>query len=67
MRKSKIEGESFNIFTVIIANFWDIAPCSSYVNWRFRGKYHLHLQGRQSAEKETSVQQVARQPLIWAQ
>jgi hypothetical protein len=33
-----------------------VAPCSSYVNWRFDVKYHLHLQVRQSAERETSVQ-----------
>jgi hypothetical protein len=24
--------------------FWDIALCSRYVNWRFRGTTHLHLQ-----------------------
>jgi succinylglutamate desuccinylase len=34
--------------------FWDIAPCSRYMNRRFGGTYHLHLQGRKSAEKETS-------------
>jgi hypothetical protein len=33
---------------------------SLYVNRRFGGKYHLHLQGRKSAEQETSVKQVAR-------
>jgi hypothetical protein len=36
----------------------DTAPCSPYVNWRFAGKYHFHLQGKESAEEETSVQQI---------
>jgi hypothetical protein len=25
---------------------WDIAQCSAYMNRRFGGMYHLHLQGR---------------------
>jgi hypothetical protein len=29
-----------------VAIFWDIAPCSRYVNRCFGGTYHLHLQGR---------------------
>jgi hypothetical protein len=41
--------------------FWDKTPCSPYVNLRFGWTYHLHLQGRKSAEQETNVQQVARQ------
>jgi hypothetical protein len=36
------------------ANFWDIAPCSPYMNRRFGGTYHFHVQGRKSAEQETS-------------
>jgi hypothetical protein len=36
------------------AIFWDILPSSSYMNRRFGGTYHLHLQGRISAEQETS-------------
>jgi hypothetical protein len=44
--------------------FWDIASCSTYVNLRFEGTYHLHLQGRKLAEQETSVQQVP-EPWIW--
>jgi hypothetical protein len=39
-------------------------PYSRYVNRRFGGTYHLHVQGRKSAEQETSVQQVARQRYI---
>jgi hypothetical protein len=23
--------------------FWDVALCGSWVNWRFGGKYHLHV------------------------
>jgi hypothetical protein len=42
-----------------VAIFWAIAPCSAYVNKRFGGTYHLHLQGRKSAEQETSLQQLA--------
>jgi hypothetical protein len=38
-----------------IAVLWEKAPCSTYVNRRFGGTYHLHLQGRKSAKQETSV------------
>jgi hypothetical protein len=34
---------------------WDVAPCSSRVNRRFRGTYHLRLQGRKIRERGTSV------------
>jgi hypothetical protein len=37
-----------------IAIFWDTVPCISYMNRRFGGTYHFHLQGRKSAEQETS-------------
>jgi hypothetical protein len=37
-----------------ISIFWDIAPCSPYMNRRFGRKYLLHLQDRKSAEQETS-------------
>jgi hypothetical protein len=37
----------------------DIAPCGPYVNRRFGGIYHLHLQCPKSAEQETRVYQVA--------
>jgi hypothetical protein len=36
------------------ALFWDIEPCSPYMSRRFGGLYHLHLQGRKSAEQDTS-------------
>jgi hypothetical protein len=38
--------------------YWDISQCSSYVNGRFRGTYHLHLLGRRLAEQEICLQQV---------
>jgi hypothetical protein len=38
-----------------VATFWDVAPCSPYVNPRFVGKYRLHPQGRKSVEQETTV------------
>jgi hypothetical protein len=28
--------------------FWDVAPCSYFVNRRFGGTYRLHLQGRKN-------------------
>jgi hypothetical protein len=37
------------------AIFWDVAPCRSYVNRRFGGKYRLHLQGRKIGERGNSV------------
>jgi hypothetical protein len=33
-----------------LAIFWDVEPCSLYVNRRFGGIYHLHLQGWKSLE-----------------
>jgi hypothetical protein len=47
----------YKILTVVVTNgalFWDLAPWSPGVNQRFGGTYHLHLQGRKSAEYETS-------------
>jgi hypothetical protein len=34
---------------------WDIAPCSPYMNQRFGGMYYFLVQGRKSADRETSV------------
>jgi hypothetical protein len=54
----------FEVLTMVVTNvviFWDIAPCSQYVNRRFEGTYHLRLQDRKSDEQETTVQQVGRQ------
>jgi hypothetical protein len=50
-------------FVLNIAIFWDTSPYSPYVNRRFGGMHHLHLQGRKSAEQKTSLQQVFRQTL----
>jgi hypothetical protein len=36
----------FEVFTAVTmkkADFWDVAPCSSYVNRRFKGTYRLRL------------------------
>jgi hypothetical protein len=47
----------FEVLTAVImklAIFWDIAPYSMYMSGRFGKTYHLHLQCRKSAEKETS-------------
>jgi hypothetical protein len=40
-----------------LAVSWDIAPCILCIARRFGITYHLHLQGRKSADQETSVQQ----------
>jgi cellulose synthase/poly-beta-1,6-N-acetylglucosamine synthase-like glycosyltransferase len=48
----------FEVLTSVFTNIaisCDIAHCSPYVNQRFGGTYHLHLQGRKSAEHETCV------------
>jgi hypothetical protein len=47
----------FEVLTVVVTNvaiFWDIAPCTPYVNRRFGGTYHLHLQGRKSTEQDSA-------------
>jgi hypothetical protein len=49
------------IQVVDVATFWDIWPCSPYVNRRLRETYHLHLWKQISVEQEISVQQVAKQ------
>jgi hypothetical protein len=70
-----LNSDSVTLITVIffqlalsmwydVAIFWDIAPSTPYVNRRFGGTYHLHLQGRKSAEQETSMQQVAGQNFL---
>jgi hypothetical protein len=41
-------GVRFEVFTAVTMNnavFWDVAPCRCFVNRRFGGTYHLHIQG----------------------
>jgi hypothetical protein len=48
----------FELLTAVVMDaviFWDIALCSPYVNRRFGGTYHLHLQGRKSDERNRRV------------
>jgi hypothetical protein len=47
--------------TMNVAIFWVMAPSSKNANRRFGGTYHLHLQGRKSAEHEITVKHVDRQ------
>jgi hypothetical protein len=50
------------VITAVFMNaaiFSNIVLCSPYVNRRFRGMYYLHVQGRKSAEQQSSVEQVA--------
>jgi hypothetical protein len=37
----------FEVLKAVVMNVisWDITLCSRYVNRRFGGTYHLHLQG----------------------
>jgi hypothetical protein len=53
----KIETEKQDIPTL------PSSPCNPYVNRRFGGKCHVHVQGGKSVEQETSLQQMARQEL----
>jgi hypothetical protein len=50
-----IRFEVFKAVTMKNAIFWDVAPCSSCVNWRFGGTYRLHLQGRKIRERGTGM------------
>jgi hypothetical protein len=48
----------FEVLTAVVIKvviFSDIAPLSPYINQRFGGPYYFHLQGKKSAEQETSV------------
>jgi hypothetical protein len=54
----------FEVLTAAVRNvaiYWDTAPCTPYANRRLGVTYHLHLQGRKSAEQETSLKQAVRQ------
>jgi hypothetical protein len=45
---SSLQFVGIEVLTAVVikfAIFWDIAPCSPYMNRRFGGTYHLHLQG----------------------
>jgi hypothetical protein len=44
-----------NLIDTKIAISCNIAACSPYMNQRFGETYHFHLQGRKSAEQETSI------------
>jgi hypothetical protein len=39
-----VGSEALTAVVMNVAMFWDIAPYSPYVNRRFGGMYHLHLQ-----------------------
>jgi hypothetical protein len=48
----------FEVLTAVVTKITiilNIASCSLYMSRRFGGTYLLHLQGRKSAEQETSV------------
>jgi hypothetical protein len=41
---------------------WDMAPCSPYMSRRFGGTYHLHFQGRKSAEQKKNQREQEQVP-----
>jgi hypothetical protein len=48
----------FKVFTVVAmknAVFWDVTPCGSCKNIRFRGTYRHHLQGEKLDELGTML------------
>jgi hypothetical protein len=48
----------FEVFTAVSMKnvvFWDVAPCRSYMNQRFGGKYRPHLQCRKIRKLGTSM------------
>jgi hypothetical protein len=50
-----IRFEVFTEVTMKNAIFWDVAPCRCFVNQRFGGTNHIHLQDRKIHERGTSV------------
>jgi hypothetical protein len=42
---TSVKFEYSTVVTIKNAVFWDVAPCSYFVNRRFGGTYRLHLQG----------------------
>jgi hypothetical protein len=58
----------FEVFTTVTMNnavFWDVVLCRSWVNWRFRGTYCLHLQGRKICEQGTNIsRQLQTEPTV---
>jgi hypothetical protein len=67
--KTFLRDLEFEVLTAVVMNvaiLWDIAPCSPYTNRRFRRNYHLHLQSRKQAEKETRLQQILPNHLLKA-
>jgi hypothetical protein len=55
IKQCRIWGShSGSLVVMKVAIFWDIAPCSPYVNRSFGGTFHLHLHGRKSAEQRVA-------------
>jgi hypothetical protein len=50
-----LEIEVLTAIILKVPIFSNIAPCSQYMNRRVGGRYYSHVQGRKSAEDETSV------------
>jgi hypothetical protein len=61
-RREMLTNTGFEVLTAVVMNvaiLCDIVPRSSYVDQRFGGMYHLHLQCRKLVEQETSMQYAA--------
>jgi hypothetical protein len=56
--KLRHDDLGFEVLTAVVMKVdisWDILLCSPYVNRRFGGSYHLHLQGPKSAIQKQFV------------
>jgi hypothetical protein len=53
--KHLVRFQVFMTVTMKNAVFWDVTPCRSCVNRRFRGTQRLHLQGRKIRQRGASV------------
>jgi hypothetical protein len=43
----------------LLTAFWDVAPCRSYVNQRFGGRYRFQFQGRKNPRARNQREQLA--------
>jgi hypothetical protein len=53
--KSQSSMGLHGLLGIRVVIIWNLASYSPFMNRRFEEKYHLHPQGRKSAEQETSV------------
>jgi hypothetical protein len=54
-----VRFEDSTVVTMKNAVFWDVAPCRYFINRRFGGTYHLHLQAIRNLRAINQREQVA--------